>query len=103
MNLLWQQISLLAVLLGFLLWKHRLQVKAQRRADSTRLRGHGFESAELKVRLSKLRDPHQEISFQRRRHTAAREQYVTAVRKSLLRLSFFQHGDRSETSSPNDH
>ena len=52
-----------------------------------RLTGRGFEATdEIKARLQKVREQYEVIS---RRKTDAHKEFAAAVRRSLLRLSFF--------------
>jgi hypothetical protein len=102
MSLLWQQIALLVVFSGYLLWKHRSRVQARSRSNDARMTGHGFETAELKNRLGDLRERHETLARERRRGPEAREQFARALRASLLRRSFFCDPNSSESPDPED-
>lgn len=88
MPLLWIELGLLTVLVSLLLWSRWRQLKRQLRKEIS-LRGHGFDTSQVKRRLNTLRKDYR-TAVPIIPKTPGHALFVSTVQKSLRQLSYFQ-------------
>ncbi len=92
MPLLWFQSTALLLLCGFLLVRWHARARRRRRnADpAVRRGGHGFDARSARRRLARVRANHSLVAQGKNCHRMYHEAAAAAVRRTLVRLSYFQ-------------
>ena len=100
MQLLWLELTALALLIGLLIWRCWRQARRIAREVSPLPPGHGFDAIPVQARLLAVREDYSVMAAARYRRNPNHDLIALAVRRSLAKLSYFRsaQANRAETT-----
>jgi hypothetical protein len=90
MQLIWFELGALTLLVLLLIWRCRKYAERCARKAKYLPPGHGFQTTLVQERLNQLRQDYGSFAASRPRRSPTHDLIVEAVRRSLVKLSYFR-------------
>jgi len=105
MRLLWIEFGALTLCVLLLVYRCGRRWERQRRIESQppQRTGHGFDATPVKRRLAHLRQDYPALVVLPPRRTSSHDEFVAAVRRSLIKLSYFHSVRQTAEDTPDRH